>query len=540
MRATGARLVWAATTPVPEGKLSPRRRRGDEVLYNRAALRVMTENGVAVDDLHSFVLSREEPIQLPANVHFTPAGYRQLGSQVAVAILGALPQGREAAPYNPPKVVAAPAPEGEPLSTDFTVEVGGVNVPVYTARVNDPPIDQLDHGGSYSFASFDFSGPVTVKIRSPRMLQSSRIRPLSRGLKHALIDGYTTTFTLDKPAQLSFEPAGKRNPLLIFANALETDAPKPGSPGVVYFGPGIHRPPEGLIRLTSGQTLYLAAGAVVQAAVLVENSNNVTIRGRGILCGNSWSWLQGPAPRMIDLRASKNIRIEGIVLRGPYAWTVAPQGCENVAITGIKICGSRVWNDDGIDVNNSRHVQIRDSFIRTDDDCISFKGLEREWGDIDDVLVENCVLWCDRARILLFGHGSRATYSRNIVCRDLDVIHFVRGIVMEPGEELVLEKVRVENLRIEGIGQSELLTVRPMINHYMRTKAPGHIRDILFRDIAVTGAPGRYAILLENWDEKHGVRDVVLDNVTVNGQAVDAAWPNLRVEKGAEVRFGPR
>jgi hypothetical protein len=65
----------------------------------------------------------------------------------------------------PPTVVIYPAPEEEPLSSDYAVEVNDQPLHVYTARVNDPPHEYLDHGGTYSFVSFDFRGQVTINIR---------------------------------------------------------------------------------------------------------------------------------------------------------------------------------------------------------------------------------------------------------------------------------------------------------------------------------------------------------------------------------------
>ena len=48
--------------------------------------------------------------------------------------------------------------------------------------------------------------------------------------------------TFGRPRKLSIEPDGKKGPLLLFANPLEKDAPKAGEPGVIYFGPGVHKP----------------------------------------------------------------------------------------------------------------------------------------------------------------------------------------------------------------------------------------------------------------------------------------------------------
>ena len=74
MKATGAKLIWASTTPVPEGKLSPKRSNDDVVAYNAVAKKIMEENGVAINDLYAFALPRLKEIQRPVNVHFSDAG----------------------------------------------------------------------------------------------------------------------------------------------------------------------------------------------------------------------------------------------------------------------------------------------------------------------------------------------------------------------------------------------------------------------------------------------------------------------------------
>lgn len=89
LKKSGARLVWCATTPVPKGAHG--RVAGSEGDYNRAARKVMEENGVAVDDLHAFAAARLAEIQLPRNVHFTPSGSAQLAECVAASIRAALP-----------------------------------------------------------------------------------------------------------------------------------------------------------------------------------------------------------------------------------------------------------------------------------------------------------------------------------------------------------------------------------------------------------------------------------------------------------------
>jgi lysophospholipase L1-like esterase len=90
LQKTGARLIWATTTPVPDAEVKPPRRNADVVAYNAAAAKIMTEAGIPIDDLYALVNPRLAELQLPANVHYTLPGYNVLGHQVAESILRAL------------------------------------------------------------------------------------------------------------------------------------------------------------------------------------------------------------------------------------------------------------------------------------------------------------------------------------------------------------------------------------------------------------------------------------------------------------------
>jgi acyl-CoA thioesterase-1 len=89
MQATGAKLIWCATTPVPAG--SDGRIESDEVKYNEAAARVMTAAGIPTNDLRAHALAKPEA-QLPANVHYSPEGSRYLAEKVAAMIAEHLPK----------------------------------------------------------------------------------------------------------------------------------------------------------------------------------------------------------------------------------------------------------------------------------------------------------------------------------------------------------------------------------------------------------------------------------------------------------------
>ena len=90
LKKTGAKLIFGTTTPVPEGKLTPQRTFGDVATYNDIALKVMKENGVAIDDLNAAVAPDIAKLQNKADVHFNPEGYAVLGKAVVKSLNAAI------------------------------------------------------------------------------------------------------------------------------------------------------------------------------------------------------------------------------------------------------------------------------------------------------------------------------------------------------------------------------------------------------------------------------------------------------------------
>jgi lysophospholipase L1-like esterase len=91
LKLTGATLIWATTTPVPQADVAILyRKNSDAIAYNGVARKIMEENGIAIDDLYAFALPRLKTIQKPNDVHFTDKGKEELAKQVAAGILAAL------------------------------------------------------------------------------------------------------------------------------------------------------------------------------------------------------------------------------------------------------------------------------------------------------------------------------------------------------------------------------------------------------------------------------------------------------------------
>ena len=85
LKTTGAKLIWASTTLVPEGEVG--RFVGDDAKYNSIAAKVMVRHQVAINDLYA-TSKAFPPVMFtkPGDVHYTTEGSSKLAAQVAAKI----------------------------------------------------------------------------------------------------------------------------------------------------------------------------------------------------------------------------------------------------------------------------------------------------------------------------------------------------------------------------------------------------------------------------------------------------------------------
>lgn len=84
LQRTGARIIWASSTPLPAQSSYG----SDEamVVRNRAAAGIATKHGISVDDLYTFITPHLATTQKPNDVHFTDRGYDLLAERVSATI----------------------------------------------------------------------------------------------------------------------------------------------------------------------------------------------------------------------------------------------------------------------------------------------------------------------------------------------------------------------------------------------------------------------------------------------------------------------
>jgi len=475
-------------------------------------------------------------------------------------------------------VITWPAPAGEPSSPDYTLEVNGMPVFVYPARVRSEILRQKGlwthrpncAAERASFALFDVDGSVTVTVRPMRPFRTAAVLPARAGIQPDVKDG-CVRFSLAEPRHLTLTLDGDDSaPLHLFVGEPEGQPRRRDDPNILFFGPGLHTLRRLPVR--SGQIVYLAGGAVLRAALNpdekgtfsekwnvmfypgavfdIHNAENVRICGRGILDG---SLMPHPACNLIRIADSQDVSVEGIVLRDAPNWNCIIQRSRNVRVDDLRIVSGRL-NSDGINSVNSQAVRIRRCFVRNHDDSIVVKTIEPA-PPAEDIRVEDCVIWNDWGYALGVTYETRAAVRavRFHRCDILFARHWCMGI--HASDSATVSDVSFSDISVDELAMAHAakdayaaLTPEPKLlrlaivrDVWGNDPEPGHIRGVSVENVNVTGERLPTSEIL-GFNDEHAVENVRIRGVRLRGcsPAADAAALGLRVNAHVrDIRIEP-
>ena len=276
------------------------------------------------------------------------------------------------------------------------------------------------------------------------------------------------------------------------------------------------------IKLKSNQTLFIDEGAVVYGAIEAVDKKDIKIVGYGIIDNshmeraneiNGCAVLDPNAGEMtgnpIFLNRCQNVLIEGITQVNSSGWNIYLDGCKDIVVDNIKLIGQWRYNADGCDFCNCTNGSIRNSFLRTFDDCVVVKGFKLNNNlPVENIVAENCVLWCDWGRALEVGAETSAPYMRNITFKNCDIIHGCHVMFdIQHGDKAKISDVYFEDIRIEYREKTECPALQTSKDAVYVNEYENHM-PVLFEIIAGT--------TMWSIDENSGIlQDVYIKNIDV-------------------------
>ena len=338
-----------------------------------------------------------------------------------------------------PRVQPVPVPE-EMRSRAFTV------------KVNGKPVNVAHAAASLEFASFDITGPVTVEVTAAETGFWDRgvdVEPWRLGIRPER-NGQKIRFRLQKPAKLSISrPRDFLNHarmLFLFAGA--PPPPLPRNPKIHTYMPGVY---HGSLNPKSGETIYLAPGAVIFGSLNLWKVHDVRVLGRGMIVydgpqdpTSDEGWMQKPDWHCIGAMEARNVEVSGLtcVVRS-RTWSIQMKDSTGFFYNDIRVLGGNPGNanQDGMDWLGGGDAVVRNSFLRASDDVFAMQGnwdgytqadLLRPGHDVQNILVENSQLSTSISNIVRAGWPQKTYNSRNFTLRGSDVLHTGIGACGQP------------------------------------------------------------------------------------------------------------
>ena len=293
-----------------------------------------------------------------------------------------------------------------------------------------------------------------------------------------------------------------------------------------------------------------------RAFIVGYRAHNASITGQGTINGNADGFILERGQYIHSMRApeggrsqylerpftvfiieSQNLILKEFTLSDPAFWAIRTTGCNDLLIDGIKIdTDLMVPNADGIDIDRCQRVRITNCELITADDCISLKSCAgtSQYGDVSDVLIENCKMVTTSGAITLgtesVGDILRVRVTNCVVERS----H--RGFAVRAREGGTISDVVFENSRLETRtfspmwwGHGEALHVTAFAwneQGFLEEGNPerlleGKVSNITFRDLEVHSEAG-----ILNWAARPElVKDIRYENIKLK-IGTRSKWPH--------------
>jgi hypothetical protein len=349
------------------------------------------------------------------------------------------------------KLVTYAGPSLLKTSSKVNIAVDGHDLFVYETRVNHARLFSFSYSTDTNPVTyFDFEGKVHVAVTvNDDTITSALVRPLMYGIP-VTISGNVISFDLTYSGDYVVEYNNDANDAIhIFANPIETNPVDSNNipANTIYIGPGVYD--AGAISLQSGSTLYLAGGAYVFGQIRTEGLQNITIRGRGIIDGQIYDRLSANQFTLpIEIRTCQNVTIEGITILDPAGWAITLYKSSNVAVDDVKIITARA-NGDGISVQSCSDVTVTGGFVRTWDDSLVVKNVDR--GTTSNITFDGVMVWTDLAQSMETGYETNGPTMDGITFKNIVVLHDYHKASMSIHncDDAVITNVKYQNITIE-------------------------------------------------------------------------------------------
>ena len=235
-------------------------------------------------------------------------------------------------------------------------------------------------------------------------------------------------------------------------------------------------------------------------------------------------------PVMVDLRRSKKVLLKGVTFANSPAWNIHLWFCEDATIDHIQVKNA-YWaqNGDGIDVESSQKVEIKDSVFETGDDAICLKSGKNAQarkipGCCEHIWIHDCTVYQGHGGFVIGSEMSRGV--QNVLVQRCLFVATDVGVRIKStlGRGGVVRDIDIQDIRMVDIkNEAIILTMGYALNSITLDERPiqkseedvPRFTDITMRGMHFLGQKTRIRI------EPLAQRPDTIRNITITGIRYD-------------------
>ena len=212
----------------------------------------------------------------------------------------------------------------------------------------------------------------------------------------------------------------------------------------------------GTLLISTNQGDYSGDGVI-----MASNAPNLKISGSGKILGQSLSFMTGYEatnewwlfkewrPKMFVLTGCTNLTVRDLTFADAPFWGLHMLGCENVLVDNVTVKNRLdVPNDDGIDPDHCRNVEIKNCHLTCGDDAIVIKATRQtnDFGACANIHVHDCVIRTQDAGLKI---GTETTSDiHHVWFERCKIISSSRGLCIQLRDEGEISKITFSDIKL--------------------------------------------------------------------------------------------
>jgi len=416
----------------------------------------------------------------------------------------------------------------------------------FRVSVDGRSTDMLHAASNYYLLNFDTSGRVMVTVTAEDAHfwdQGVEVQPMRLGIR-PVRHGASITCPMEGPGKLTITRPGDHFSdavmLFLFANAEDHSGITATTPKVRYYGAGVHHEN---IDAHSGDTIYLAGGAVVFGSLNLWQVKDVHVLGTGTIIydgpqnpHDDEGWMQKPNWHVLVMDEAEHIEIDGITcITRSRSWQIQMKNSRHIGFYNVKAIGGNPndANQDGMDWLGGGDTTVRNSFFRASDDDFALQGnwdgydadvMRVPGQNVSNITIEDTIVSTSVSNTVRVNWPEKTFNSAHFHMSNVDVIHMGFGACKVPFALLEIwadpsGRGSQRDFRLSDIRVEDWYSL-----YQLRQPLPG-IRDVTFDGVWAMDGPGMVGSV-----GKGDVAGVTLKDASLQG--FDGA--KARAEDGAE------